>query len=322
MSLIDDFLSSMYMRKGSDLHVIAGDPPRMRVHGDLITLDNQRLDPEELKAELFGIMSAASDRAVQQDRLGRLRALDPRRRALPRQRVPAPERHRRRVPGHPLESAVARRAQDAEGASRALHGNARADPRDGQDGLGQIDDAGGRHRRDQRPRERPHSHDRGPDRVRAPAQAVPHQPARGRRPQPELRERAALGVARGSRRHPRRRAPRPRDDEHRDDGRGDGRARHGHAAHQRCSRYDRPRRQYLSGRQAGPRAQHVVDVAARHRLAAARQEERRHGPLRRARDTHQHVGGGEPDSPRQDRAARERHAVERRAKACARWTAR
>ena len=49
MSLINEFLQSMHMRKGSDLHVIAGDPPRMRVHGDLITLDNQRLDPEELK---------------------------------------------------------------------------------------------------------------------------------------------------------------------------------------------------------------------------------------------------------------------------------
>ncbi len=60
MALIDDFLRSMYMRKGSDLHVIAGDPPRMRVHGDLITLDNQRLDPEELRAELFGIMSEQS----------------------------------------------------------------------------------------------------------------------------------------------------------------------------------------------------------------------------------------------------------------------
>ena len=60
MSLIDSFLRSMYMRKGSDLHVIAGDPPRMRVHGDLITLDNNRLDPEELKAELFGIMSEAA----------------------------------------------------------------------------------------------------------------------------------------------------------------------------------------------------------------------------------------------------------------------
>jgi twitching motility protein PilT len=57
VSLINDFLQSMHMRKGSDLHVVAGDPPRMRVHGDLITLDNQRLDPEELRSELFSIMS-------------------------------------------------------------------------------------------------------------------------------------------------------------------------------------------------------------------------------------------------------------------------
>ena len=60
MSLINEFLMSMQMRKGSDLHVIAGDPPRMRVHGDLITLDNTRLDPEELKAELFSLMSEQS----------------------------------------------------------------------------------------------------------------------------------------------------------------------------------------------------------------------------------------------------------------------
>jgi twitching motility protein PilT len=60
MALIDDFLRSMHLRKGSDLHVVAGDPPRMRVHGDLITLDNQRLDPEELKSELFAIMTEKS----------------------------------------------------------------------------------------------------------------------------------------------------------------------------------------------------------------------------------------------------------------------
>ncbi len=60
MSMINDFLQSMQMRKGSDLHVIAGDPPRMRIHGDLITLQNQRLDPEELRNALFEIMSPAS----------------------------------------------------------------------------------------------------------------------------------------------------------------------------------------------------------------------------------------------------------------------
>jgi len=56
MSMINDFLQSMYMRKGSDLHVVAGDPPRMRVHGALITLANQQLDPEELQGELLAIM--------------------------------------------------------------------------------------------------------------------------------------------------------------------------------------------------------------------------------------------------------------------------
>ena len=57
MAMINDFLQSMFLRKGSDLHVIAGDPPRMRIHGELITLANQKLDPDELQGELFSIMS-------------------------------------------------------------------------------------------------------------------------------------------------------------------------------------------------------------------------------------------------------------------------
>jgi twitching motility protein PilT len=55
--MIEDFLRSMHLRKGSDLHVIAGDPPRMRVNGDLITLQNQILDPEQLMTALVAIMS-------------------------------------------------------------------------------------------------------------------------------------------------------------------------------------------------------------------------------------------------------------------------
>ena len=54
--MITDFLKSMAMRKGSDLHLMAGDPPRMRIHGDLITLDNRTLDGEELSEALYGIM--------------------------------------------------------------------------------------------------------------------------------------------------------------------------------------------------------------------------------------------------------------------------
>ncbi len=54
--MIDDFLSSMQLRKGSDLHVMSGDPPRMRVNGDLITLDNRPLDGDELAQALHAIM--------------------------------------------------------------------------------------------------------------------------------------------------------------------------------------------------------------------------------------------------------------------------
>jgi len=58
--MIEDFLRSMHLRKGSDLHTIAGDPPRMRINGDLITLQNQSLDPDELNKALRAIMTEAS----------------------------------------------------------------------------------------------------------------------------------------------------------------------------------------------------------------------------------------------------------------------
>lgn len=58
MSKIDDLLTNMQMRKGSDLHLIAGDPPRMRVNGDLLTVENQPLAGPELEDELLRIMTA------------------------------------------------------------------------------------------------------------------------------------------------------------------------------------------------------------------------------------------------------------------------
>ncbi len=65
MSMVADFLSSMMMRKGSDLHLIAGDPPRMRVHGDLITLDNRILNGDELREALYAIMPKAIQRQLE-----------------------------------------------------------------------------------------------------------------------------------------------------------------------------------------------------------------------------------------------------------------
>ena len=64
--MIADFLKSMAMRKGSDLHLMAGDPPRMRVHGDLITLDNRPLDGEELREAMYGIMPKVIQRQFEE----------------------------------------------------------------------------------------------------------------------------------------------------------------------------------------------------------------------------------------------------------------
>lgn len=56
MPMIEEFLRSMQLRNGSDLHVMSGDPPRMRVNGELITLDNRNLDREALHNDLFELM--------------------------------------------------------------------------------------------------------------------------------------------------------------------------------------------------------------------------------------------------------------------------
>jgi twitching motility protein PilT len=56
VSLIEEFLRSMHLRNGSDLHVMSGDPPRMRVHGELMTLDKRKLEQDKLSQSLLEIM--------------------------------------------------------------------------------------------------------------------------------------------------------------------------------------------------------------------------------------------------------------------------
>ena len=89
------------------------------------------------------------------------------------------------------------------------------DPRDRHHRLGQVDDA----RRDGRPHQldprEAHRHDRGPDRVPAPRQAVDHQPARGRHGHRLLPPRAAPRPAPGPGRDPDRRDARRGDGQHR-----------------------------------------------------------------------------------------------------------
>jgi twitching motility protein PilT len=53
---IDPFLTEVLDKKGSDLHFIAGDPPRVRQYGDLMPLRPDKLAAEFVKQALYEIM--------------------------------------------------------------------------------------------------------------------------------------------------------------------------------------------------------------------------------------------------------------------------
>jgi twitching motility protein PilT len=58
--LLERLLRTMVERGGSDLHLIAGNPPRVRVHGDLLILEPAPLNAEELSAGLQSIAPPAA----------------------------------------------------------------------------------------------------------------------------------------------------------------------------------------------------------------------------------------------------------------------
>jgi twitching motility protein PilT len=57
---IDEFLKDVLAKRGSDLHFIAGDPPRIRLHGELHNLRNEILEPNECAEILREIMPRAA----------------------------------------------------------------------------------------------------------------------------------------------------------------------------------------------------------------------------------------------------------------------
>ncbi|HEY1874425.1 MAG TPA: PilT/PilU family type 4a pilus ATPase [Steroidobacteraceae bacterium] len=56
MAQIDPLLIEVLEKHGSDLHFIAGDPPRIRLHGDLSPLRPDKLATEAVKQALYEIM--------------------------------------------------------------------------------------------------------------------------------------------------------------------------------------------------------------------------------------------------------------------------
>jgi twitching motility protein PilT len=56
MAKIDEYLNEIIQRRGSDLHFLAGDPPRIRLHGDLMPLRQERLAMDFVRDALYEIM--------------------------------------------------------------------------------------------------------------------------------------------------------------------------------------------------------------------------------------------------------------------------
>jgi twitching motility protein PilT len=68
MAQLDSFLNEVIARKGSDLHFIAGDPPRIRQYGDLLPLRPENLAPQFVRDVLYEIMpKLAVDRFESKD---------------------------------------------------------------------------------------------------------------------------------------------------------------------------------------------------------------------------------------------------------------
>ncbi|MDH3646210.1 MAG: type IV pilus twitching motility protein PilT [Gammaproteobacteria bacterium] len=57
MATISDFLSMTLERDASDLHYMAGDPPRVRQYGELLPLANIKLDAEKVRQSIESIIT-------------------------------------------------------------------------------------------------------------------------------------------------------------------------------------------------------------------------------------------------------------------------
>ena len=253
----------------------------------------------------------------------RLRALDPGRRPLPRQRLLPARDARRRVP--PRSRTRSRRSRSS--ACRASLHQLAEKPRGlvlvtGPTGSGKSTTLASMIDEINRTRARPHPHDRGPDRVPAPPQGLHRQPARDRRRRDVVR-RGLRGALRqdpdvilvGEMRDLETIATALTAAE-------TGHLVFGTLHTQSAPGNDRPHHRRLPGRAAGAGARADRRHAAGRRHPGAAPDRRRPGPRARARDPAAGRRRPEPDPPGQGRADLLRHADRHRARACRRWSSR
>ncbi|HIA27802.1 MAG TPA: type IV pilus twitching motility protein PilT [Planctomycetes bacterium] len=64
---IEDLVQQLVEREGSDLHLCAGTPPMIRVHGRLVATDNEVLEPEDVRKIVFSILDNDEIRRFEKD---------------------------------------------------------------------------------------------------------------------------------------------------------------------------------------------------------------------------------------------------------------
>src|ERR1041384_6037058 len=57
MVTVDQLLYTTVTHQGSDLHIKAGSPPLVRIHGDLIQLETEPLTPDQTRWLAFSVLS-------------------------------------------------------------------------------------------------------------------------------------------------------------------------------------------------------------------------------------------------------------------------
>jgi twitching motility protein PilT len=63
---LDEFLKEVLVKGGSDLHFVAGDPPRIRLHGELQTLRDIKLEKDLVKDMLQEVMTRRAQAQLEQ----------------------------------------------------------------------------------------------------------------------------------------------------------------------------------------------------------------------------------------------------------------
>ena len=206
-------LEEMIEREASDLHLTAGERPKLRVDGDITNANScaDIMNPKDTLSLAYSVLTENQKKRFETEdeldfsfgiqNLARFRGNVYKQRGCVSVAIRMIPFNVRTFSELGLPPVVAKLAERPRGLILVT----------GPDGLGQVHDARGDHRQDQQGAEGSHHHGGGPDRVHPPPPELHRQPARGGDGHEELLVGPQVLPSRGPRRYSRRRNARSRD---------------------------------------------------------------------------------------------------------------